>query len=116
MELTVDVLQVLVLDLDGTLIHTADRNERESFRACEHAVELHIQDEPESWFCIPRARLLEFFLQVVGKYHVMFCTAGAPQYARTVIDKLRETLLSNPDLTEQEQHSLQRSVDARYAL
>ncbi len=107
------VLQVLVLDLDGTLIHTAEGDERESFQNCQHAVELHVQDQDQSLFCIPRARLLEFFLQVIGKYYIMFCTAGSPQYAEVVITKLRETLLSKDGLTLQQQDSITRSVKPR---
>ena len=107
------VLQVLVLDLDGTLIHTAEGDERESFQNCQHAVELHVQGQHQSLFCIPRARLLEFFLQVLGKYYIMFCTAGSPQYAEVVITKLRETLLSNGGWTEPQQANITRSVKFR---
>ena len=108
------VLQVLILDLDGTLVHTAEGDERKSFQNCQHAVELHVQDQDQSLFCIPRARLLEFFLQVIGKYYIMFCTAGSPQYAEVVITKLREALLSTDGLTPQQQDSITRSVKPRY--
>ena len=107
------VLQVLVLDLDGTLIHTAAGDERESFQNCQHAVELYVQDQDQSFFCIPRARLLEFSLEVLGKYYIMFCTAGSPQYAEVVTTVLRETLLSTGGLTLQQKDSITRSVKFR---
>ena len=106
-------MQVLVLDLDGTLVHTAEGEARESFRSCEYAVELHLQDQDEPWFCIPRARLLEFFVQVITKYHIMFCTAGLYHYAETVIEKLREALLNNADLTAQQQKRITHLVDRK---
>ncbi|KAL0023633.1 hypothetical protein WJX77_009234 [Trebouxia sp. C0004] len=98
-----------ILDLDGTLIHSPEGDKRDSFLNRQHAVELHVQDQDQSLFCIPRARLLEFFLQVVGKYYIIFCTAGSPQYAEVVTTKLTETVLSTDGLTLQQQDSITRS-------
>lgn len=105
-------MQVLILDLDGTLV-SAEAHEQDGFRSCQHAVELHLKGSHEPWFCVPRARLKEFFLKLVTKYHIMFCTAGRPDYAETVVDKLRETILDSADLTEDDRRRITQAVDCR---
>ena len=106
------LLQVLILDLDGTLV-SAEPDNQEAFRTCQHAVELHLRGPDKPWFCVPRARLVEFFLKLIWKYHIMFCTAGMPDYAETVINKLRETLLVSSNLTERDRKRVSEAVDGR---
>lgn len=106
------MLQVLVLDLDGTLV-TAEAHDQDAFKSCQHAVELHLQHSDEPWFCVPRAGLVKFFLKLIWRYHIMFCTAGRGDYAETVVQKLRETLLGNVDLDQKQRDRITEVVSRR---
>ena len=90
--------QVLVFDLDRTLVHTPGPDE-------EHELEAHVgtgrafdislgnRTKQTRLVCAPRTNMMQFFLAIRNKFHVMYCTAGELRYGHAVLAGMREHML-----------------------
>lgn len=111
------MLQVLVLDLDETLLRTM-RCKPENMEAWNSGLGIMLKTTAGSdkLFTIPRANLLQFFRCIRNKYHIYFCTAGNHEYAQEVMRVLQTHLLEQVGLTPDEKGWISEHINERYRL
>lgn len=91
-------LQVLVLDLDHTIVHTPEAADRRHFASSveeERVFDISLFDKTlPRLLCAPRSHILEFFRTIMDKYYVVYCTAGTQSYGIAVLRGLRRFMLA----------------------
>ena len=120
-----ETLQVLVLDLDHTLVHTAETEaERAQLQAASapasphNLLDLSPYDTSDrrslsALLCIPRPSLVKFFRVIKNMYHVFYLTAGTQEYGCAVVNAMKAFLLKDGSLSDSEQRWINRAVTAR---
>ena len=118
--LAIVLVQVLVIDLDHTIVHTPHGP------AEQQALSAHLdngrvfdvsakQPAQQKMVCAPRTYLVNFFCDIFQKYHVMYCTAGSAQYGTDVVSSLQQYMLKTPDLDKRQRMWITKCTDPRYA-
>ena len=115
-----------MLDLDHTLVHTAETEaERAQVQAAHHPESLHsnyLDLSPydltdtralSALLCAPRLSLVKFFKAIKNMYHVFYLTAGTQEYGCAVVSAMRDFLLKDGSLSDSEQRWITRAVTAR---
>lgn len=107
-------LQVLVLDLDETLVHSTQiEPHNQHLLRSGPALAIHFNGEVEKLMVTPRAHLLQFFRHIMHRYHVFFCTTGIQSYAEAVLEAICVSLLSDDSLTSEEKKWIDDVVHKR---
>ena len=107
-------LQVLVLDLDETLLRTMPyRPEHMEAWSSGLGIMLKTTAGSDKLFTIPRANLLQFFRHIRNKYHIYFCTAGSHEYAREIMAVLQTHLVDQAGLTADEKGWILEHINER---
>lgn len=112
-------MQVLVFDLDQTIVHTpkpAEQHRLEAHQQSGRVIDIATQDENlKKQLCAPRSHILEFFCSIKDTHHVLYCTAGEHSYGVAVVKCLRDFMLRDGHLDDDMQHWIRDSTDERYA-
>lgn len=112
-------MQVLVFDLDQTIVHTpkpAEQHRLEAHQQSGRVIDIATQDENlKKQLCAPRSHILDFFCGIKDTHHVLYCTAGEHSYGVAVVQCLRDFMLRNDHLDDGTQNWIRDSTDARYA-
>ena len=97
-------MQVLVFDLDQTLVHTVSAEKLPSHLALQASArmfDLFFHNKQfQAMLCVPRANLLEMFLTIKDRYEVYYLTAGDQQYGESVVHGMRQYLLADKQLPD----------------
>ena len=96
-------MQVLVLDLDQTLVHTMEPGEVLLPDQSTRMFDVASHDSrrcSQARMCAPRANLLELYLAIKHRYIVYYLTAGEQQYGQRVVCGIREHLLADQQLSD----------------
>ena len=106
-------LQVLICDLDDTLIQTVSV---ERFQADaqlqQRAFPLHTPDPQwQAMICDPRAALLDMFIALRWRYTIFYLTAGDQRYGESVVTGMRDFLLSDRKLSTDDQKWIREAID-----
>ena len=115
-----EFVQVLVLDLDQTIVHTPfeplEQRALASYQDRGRVFDVALKGQTQPcMFCAPRAYLVQFFCKLYYKCHVMYCTAGSQQYGNDVISNLRAFMLGTPDLDDHQREWIMSITDPRCA-
>lgn len=119
---TILIVQVLVLDLDQTIVHTPPHGSVEQQILAGYVDSGRVFNVNckgpwhEKMVCAPRAYLVQFFTSLFQKYHVMYCTAGTAEYGIEVVRSLRAFMLdaAGASLDEHQQRWITDCTDPRY--
>ena len=111
------LVQVLVLDLDHTIVHTPRGPAGQQFLADypKKGRVFEVSANKQQIFCAPRTYLVNFFCHIYQKYHVMYCTAGSDEYGNAVVKNLQKYMLSTPNLDDRFKKWIMNCTDPRCA-
>lgn len=113
-------LQVLVLDLDRTIVHTPKTSEQwylETHQQSGRVIDIAIHNESSKRvLCAPRSQIRDFFCLIKDAYHVLYCTAGPQSDGVAVLKGLRNFMLRDGDLDDDMQRWIRVCTDERCAL
>lgn len=116
----------MVVDLDQTLVHTAETEEEKlQLQTGQHPLNLQSNlldlsphdhtpgKDLSNLLCIPRASLVGFFRAIRFRYTVFYLTAGTQEYGNAVVEAMREFLLKDNSLDDRDRCWINEAVTRR---
>lgn len=116
-----------MLDLDQTLLHTAETPEDKAkllqgllpselpsqlLDLARHGATM--QQRLADMLSVPRASLLEFFKRIRNRYQVFYLTAGVQSYGEAAVSAIQTFLLNDPTIDDADRRWIWRAVNPRY--
>lgn len=116
-----------MLDLDQTLLHTAETPEDKAellqglppselqsqlLDLAQHGATM--QQRLADMLSAPRASLLNFFKRIRNRYQVFYLTAGVQSYGEAAVSAIQAFLLSDTSIDDADRRWIRWAVNPRY--